>query len=125
DQAAVITERDRHVEVRRVDDPADFAERKIEFAEEEDLLQAQQLRLAILPVTVLLDSRGPKQADGIVMMQGSGADAGELRELFDGVGHRHCVTDPMSTFIGHTTINYDATSRSRGACRRDAPQRKT
>jgi len=75
------------VESRAADYSLDLLELEAEFAEEEDLLEREQLIFFVISVLVLAHPRGFEQSNLVVEVQRSHADAGELRELFYRVGH--------------------------------------
>ena len=65
----------------------DLLEFEAELAEEQDLLQREQLLFFVISVLVLAHPRGFEQSNLVVEVQRSYADTGELRELFYRVGH--------------------------------------
>src|SRR5690606_21457103 len=82
--AMCVLGRDR-IEGWIIENVANLLQRHAELAVEQDLLQPQQLRLAVDAVTAGRARLRPEQADLIVVMQRPDTDAGEPRELLDGV----------------------------------------
>jgi hypothetical protein len=70
-----------------VEDPGDAGEAQAELAQQQDLLEPQQLGLLVVAVTIGADMRRWQQADVVVMPQGAGADSRHPGHLRDRPGH--------------------------------------
>ena len=81
------------IESRAAHNGLDLLELEAELAEEEDLLEREQLVLFVISVLVLSDPRGFEQSYLVVEVQSSHADAGELCELFYRVGHLSILSE--------------------------------
>jgi hypothetical protein len=79
----------------------DLLELEAELAEEQDLLEREQLLCFVISVLVLAHPPGFEQSDLVVEVQRSHADAGELRELFYRVSHFSIL--PQTKIRRHVT----------------------
>ena len=102
EQRDLLLERLAPVEVGAVDNPPDLLQRKLQLAEQQDLLQPLQRRIVIQPVARLRAVRGAQQADPVVILQGAYTHPRQPTHLMDGP-HR-CRFLPR----GASIINYDA-----------------
>ena len=82
---AVRFKRGQDVKVGPANDALDLVERDVQLAIEEDLLQAVQGGLSIVPVAVATDRGGLEQADLVVVMQGADRHACQVCQLLDRV----------------------------------------
>jgi hypothetical protein len=85
DEGSMIAERLFHVEIGRIEDFSDFIQAKIQFTEEHDLLQLQNVIPRIPAVIVGRRSLGLQKPDIVIMLKRTAVRAGELCELLDGV----------------------------------------
>ncbi|MNT82200.1 hypothetical protein D3C72_2218950 [compost metagenome] len=91
-------QRSQLVETRRIENGRDFRQRNIELPVDEDLLQAQQLVLAVVAVAIVAGERGLQEAYFVIVMQRPHRNAGKLRQLIDCVG-LHPSTSPQDSWI--------------------------
>ncbi len=77
----------QRVHLRILEDRGDLVEREAEFPVEEDLLETDQVGLAVEPVSGVAAVAGRKQPRLVVVMQRSHRHPGEGRDLSHGVAH--------------------------------------
>jgi hypothetical protein len=77
----VIAQRLHLIEIGFVEDGLNVRQRKIELAEEQDLLQPQQIGLTLQAIARCGSGRRFQQPDVVVMVQRPGAHPGQASQL--------------------------------------------
>ncbi len=85
-QLLVIMQSLHLIEPGFVEDGLNVRQRKIEFAEEQDLLQPQQIGLTVQAIARRGSGRRFQQPDVVVVVQRPDADPGQSGQLLHGVG---------------------------------------
>ena len=80
------------VKVRAVQDRPDVPKRKLQFPEQQDLLQPLQCCLVVQAVTRLGAACGRQQTDPVVVLQRPDGNAGQLADLVDGHHKPHLLS---------------------------------
>ena len=73
------------IEIGFVEDGLDVRQRKIEFAEEQDLLQPQQIGFTVQAIARRGSGRRFQQPDVVVVVQRPDADPGQSSQLLHGM----------------------------------------
>ena len=68
----------RHIEAGPIDQLLDFVQAEIQFPEEQDLLKPEHGGFVVIAIAILAMRRRLEQADLVVVMQGAGADTGQI-----------------------------------------------
>lgn len=95
------------IEIRAIQNGFDLLQRELQLPEQQNHLQPTKGFLVIQPIARLVEFGGLQQADGVIVAQGAGADAGMFADFMNCSHGFHFL--PCDSIINH-----DAASESIG-----------